>query len=191
MNNQLVLASDSPRRKELLLASSIPFTTVSHGFDEESLVRDDPVLLAQDLALGKAESVTSLPVDSIVLGVDTIVVCDNTVLGKPADEQEALRFMELLSGREHQVISGLALITRAGNLRYSNHSISTVHMGQFNTMFLKKYIKEGHWKGFAGGYAIQGLFSLVVQKIEGSYTNIVGMPMELLYKILLEIGYEW
>ena len=189
--NPLVVASASPRRSELLTSCGIPYRTVNHEFDEDSVVEKDPGILAREIALGKAQSVACKPEfqGEYVLGVDTVVVYGEHVLGKPADRDEALKFIRLLEGKKHRVISGIALVNREEDIALAEYAESYVTFGTIDDKFLKNFLDNNHWRGYAGGYAIQGVFSLVIREIRGSYTNIVGLPTETLYRMLNQIHY--
>lgn len=186
----LVLGSNSPRRKDLLSSCDIKFEVISHKFDETSIKYKNPVVYAENLSLKKAESLKEMTETSgkYILGVDTIVVFNNKILGKPGNIQEAESYVRMLSGRSNRVISGISLINSSKNVSITSHSISTVYFHKFNEDFIKLYLDNNHWEGYAGGYAIQGIFSLVTKKITGSYTNIVGLPMEILYGMLTKLN---
>ena len=192
-NVSLVLASQSPRRKDLLSSCFINFTVVEHEFDEESLFEKNPVKLAEKLAYNKAISIAKKDdfFDKYVLGVDTIVVYKNRIFGKPRSKEEAKELILDLSNKTHKVISGIALINTKENINMVKHCITKVKFGKIDANFLKFYLDNNLWKGYAGGYAIQSIFALLVEKIEGSYSNVVGLPLETLYKMLKLIKYNF
>ncbi|OHD11761.1 MAG: septum formation protein Maf [Spirochaetes bacterium GWD1_27_9] len=189
MLENLVLASNSPRRMELLRTCQINFEITNHSFDEDAVTEKNTTKFAKILAYGKAASVANQKEYSnkFVLGVDTIVVYKNKILGKPKDSIEAEKNIRMLSGKTHKVISGIALVNNQKNISLVTHQTSYVTFEKINEEFIKFYLDNIHWKGYAGGYAIQGIFSLVVKKIKGSYTNIVGLPMEKLYEMITEL----
>ena len=191
MINKLILASSSPRRMELLNNCRIPYDVVKHKFDEDSVNEKDPVRLVRLLAMGKAESVANQKeyIDNYVLGVDTIVAIKNEILGKPEDKIEAERFIRILSNKTHRVLSGVSVVNKNKNIFLVKHSVSFVKFMPIDENFIKFYLDNNLWKGYAGGYAIQGIFSLIVDNIKGSYSNIVGLPVNLLYKILKDINF--
>ena len=192
MNEKIILASSSPRRIELLAKCKIPFEVVRHEFDEDALTIKKPVRLAKELSRGKAESIASKKeyFKKSVLGVDTIVVYKNRILGKPKNEKEAEEFIRLLSGRTHRVITGLSLINKEKLINIVRCSISFVKFAKINDEFIKYYLDNNLWEGYSGGYAIQeSFFNLVVEKIKGSYSNIVGLPVNVLYNMLKNVNF--
>jgi septum formation protein len=192
MTDRIILASGSPRRKELLSSCGIKFKPVEHTFDESSVKISDPVKLAMKLAQGKARSIAEKRSysDEFVLGVDTIVAVKNKVLGKPDSSEEAESFINLLSGKTHRVISGISLIHTGRSIEITRYSVSYVKFRPIDPDFIKFYLDNDHWKGYAGGYAIQSIFGLVAEKIKGSYSNIVGLPVDVLYSMLKEVNYS-
>lgn len=188
----LVLASKSPRRKELLRSVGIKFKTVDHKFDENSADKSDPILYVEKVAYGKADSIAALPKyrDKYILGVDTIVVHDDKILGKPKNMEEADENIRDMSGKWHSVVSGVSIVNRLLGVSFTRSALSKVKFKDFSEEFIKFYLDNNHWKGYAGGYAIQGIFALTVDTIEGSYTNIVGLPLETLYDMLKTIKYN-
>jgi septum formation protein len=169
----LLLASVSPQRRVILQQLRIPFDVVSPDYPETG---DDPV----EHAAGKARSVDGG--DRPVLGVDTIVVCDGLILGKPADAGEAERMLETLSGKTHEVVSGLCLRTPAWEELH--REVTSVTFRQLTPRDLATYVASGEWESRAGGYAIQGLGAGLVERIEGDYLNVVGLPAALLVRLL-------
>jgi septum formation protein len=169
----LVLASVSPQRRAILEQLRIPFDVVAPRYEE---VGDDPV----EHAAGKARSVDGG--DRPVLGVDTIVVCDGRVLGKPADAGEAERMLETLAGTTHEVVSGLCLRTPAWEELHRD--VTRVTFRALTPRDLANYLTAGEWESRAGAYAIQGLGANLVERIEGDYLNVVGLPAALLVRLL-------
>ncbi len=184
--NFLVLASESPRRRELLNNSYLNFIVINHEFNEESVEEKNPVKLAIKLAEAKANSIAIKQefFDKYVLGVDTIVNYKKEIFGKPGSEKEAKDTILKLSNKTHNVISGIALINKKENLKIVDFCVTKVKFNKIDDKFLKFYLDNNLWKGYAAGYAIQGIFGLVVDKIIGSYSNVVGLPLETLYKML-------
>ena len=169
----LLLASTSPQRRAILQQLHIPFDVVAPNYVERG---DDPV----EHAAGKARSIE--PDDRPVLGVDTIVVCDEVVLGKPENAAEAEQMLEQLSGRTHEVISGLCLRTRAWEELHSE--VTRVTFRSLVPRDLASYVNSGEWAGRAGAYAIQGRGAALVTHLEGDYLNVVGLPAALLIRVL-------
>src|SRR5688572_823200 len=171
----LLLASVSPQRRAILEQLRIPFDVVTPEYEETG---EDPL----EHAAGKARSVDGG--DRPVLGVDTIVVCEGRVLGKPADAGEAEQMLESLSGRTHEVISGLCLRTSAWEELHRD--VTRVTFRPLTPRDLAAYVAAGEWQNRAGAYAIQGLGAGLVERIEGDYLNVVGLPAALLVRLLTE-----
>ena len=171
----IVLASVSPQRRAILEQLDIPFVVVPPEFEERG---DDPL----ELAAGKARSVEGG--EQPVLGVDTEVVVDGEALGKPSGPAGAEAMLERLSGRTHEVVSGLCLRTRAWEELH--REITRVTFRPLTSRDLARYIGSGEWQDRAGGYAIQGLGGSLVARLEGDYLNVVGLPAALLVRLLAE-----
>ena len=171
----IILASVSPQRRAILEQLAIPFEVVPPEFEE---LGDDPV----ELAAGKARSIDGG--EQPVLGIDTEVIVDGEALGKPAGVAEAESMLELLSGRTHEVVSGLCLRTAAWE---ELHSATTlVAFRELTARDLAHYVGSGEWENRSGGYAIQGLGASLVERLEGDYLNVVGLPAALLIRLLAE-----
>jgi septum formation protein len=171
----LVLASTSPQRRAILDQLGLPFEVVAPRYEE---VGGDPL----EHAAGKARSVERG--DSPVLGVDTVVVCDGRVLGKPEGPEKAAAMLETLAGRDHEVVSGLCLRTPAWEELH--REATRVRFRELTARDLAWYVALGEWDGRAGGYAIQGRGAALVEGIEGDYLNVVGLPAALLVRLLAE-----
>jgi nucleoside triphosphate pyrophosphatase len=172
----LVLASTSPQRRAILDQLRIPFEVVVPRYEEGA--GGDPVAHAA----GKARSVDGA--GRPVLGVDTVVVCDGEVIGKPADAADANRMLATLSGRVHDVVSGLCLRTDAWEELHSE--TTSVTFRPLSPIERERYLESGEWEGRAGAYAIQGLGASLVERIDGDYLNVVGLPGALLVRVLAE-----
>ena len=175
----LYLASQSPRRTELLTQVGIDHIVVSSTYEEANRGYDDPIEMVKAQALGKARAAVGVPEGSIVLGADTIVVLDNQVLGKPHDASEARHMLERLSGQVHSVITGVALLIKGQEIVFYNET--KVYFKKLAPFEIESYIASGEPMDKAGAYGIQGKGALWVEKIEGSYTNVVGLPVEHVY----------
>jgi septum formation protein len=173
----LILASTSPRRRQILEQLGIPFEVVAPRYDERE---EDPVAHA----VGKARSVLGLADDRPVLGCDTEVVCGGRVYGKAETETDAEEMLESLAGKTHEVVSGLALITPAWE--EVHREVTRVTFRPLTARELAHYVAGGEWEGRAGAYAIQGLGASLVERIEGDYLNVVGLPAALLVRLLAE-----
>jgi septum formation protein len=180
----IVLASTSPQRREILTQLGLPFDIVSPRYEEHDAPGADPIALVREHAHGKARSAASGAGERPVLGVDTTVFLDGRVFGKPADAGEAERMLEELSGRTHTVLSGLCLITPGWEL--VEHDATAVRFRSLTPRDVAVYVASGEWEGRAGGYAIQGLGGRLVERIEGDYLNVVGLPGALLVRVLAE-----
>lgn len=183
---KLVLASQSPRRRELLLKMGYSFEVVVSQYEEvidpKWSVEDVP----QNLALHKAKEVYNrIPGENIVIGCDTIVTIDDEILGKPKDREDALRMLKKLAGREHRVISGLCVITPKKTCL--TKEISYVKFKRMSESDIEDYVSTGEPMDKAGGYGIQGIACKYIEGYRGSYNNIVGLPTEALTEILKNI----
>lgn len=192
--SQLILASASPRRLELLAQIHI---TPAHIFpadiDETRLSGEKPAALAQRLAVEKAQHIykaqrLSHP-DHYILAADTVVSMGQKDLAKPENAQQAAYFLKMLSGRRHDVLGGIALIAPDGTLA-SRLVRSSVKFKRLTPQEIKNYIASGEWDGKAGGYAIQGLAASYIKAIQGSYTNIVGLSLYETQNMLNGLGYK-
>jgi septum formation protein len=170
----LVLASTSPQRRAILEQLGLPFEVVAPRYEERG---DHPL----EHAVGKAHSVECAP-EQPVLGVDTVVVCDGLVLGKPGSPAEAERMLELLGGRTHDVVSGLCL--RVPAWEETRTETTRVEFRPLTPRDLAAYVASGEWEGRAGAYAIQGRGAGLVRRIEGDYLNVVGLPAAALVELL-------
>ena len=178
----LLLASTSPQRRAILEQLGLPFDVVAPRYVED----DEAVLGAAELvrahAQGKARSVAGEAGERPVLGVDTTVVLDGELFGKPAGEEEAAAMLGRLGGRTHAVVSGLCLLTPAWEV--VEHEETRVTFRELTPRDVAAYVAAGEWQGRAGGYAIQGLGAGLVERVEGDYLNVVGLPAALLVRLL-------
>ena len=180
LDRTLILASTSPQRRAILEQLRIPFTAVAPAYVEHDPPDADPVALVRAHALGKARSVHRP--DRATIGVDTTVHLDGRVYGKPRDVDDAVAMLRELGGRSHTVLSGLCLIGPAGEI--VDHAETLVTFRQLSDRVIREYVGSGEWRGRAGGYAIQGLGGRLVERIEGDYSNVVGLPAALLLTTL-------
>jgi septum formation protein len=184
----LVLASRSPQRRAVLAQLGIPFRTVPSTHLEE-VVPCDPVATAEHNAAGKAAEVVrrgAAARNDLVLAVDTIVVVDDEILGKAADEAQARTYLGQLSGRTHNVVSGLCL--RRAAVESVGHCVTSVAFRGLNEAEIDRYLATGEWRERAGAYAIQGFGSALVEAVHGDYFNVVGLPVGLLVDCLTTFG---
>jgi septum formation protein len=178
----ILLASTSPQRRAILEQLGIPFEVVAPEYEEHDPPDADPVALVCEHALGKARSV-AVP-DRLVLGVDTTVVVDGRLYGKAGDEGEARAMLRALAGRTHEVLSGLCLIADGEEL--VEHDVTQVTFRSLREAEIARYLAVGEWRDRAGAYAIQGRGAALVERIEGDYLNVVGLPASLLVRLLAE-----
>jgi septum formation protein len=178
----LLLASTSPQRSAILKQLGIPFDAVAPDYVEHDPPEADAVALVREHAEGKARSVADGAGERPVLGVDTAVVLGGRIYGKPADATDAESMLEALSGETHLVVSGLCLLTPAW--QEVDHWATLVKFRALTPRDLADYVAGGEWEGRAGAYAIQGRGAALVERIEGDYLNVVGLPAALLVRLL-------
>lgn len=181
---RLILASQSPRRRELLNAAGIEHRVRVVPVDETILPGEEPSAYVRRLAREKAYAVPRAP-DEIVLGADTTVVCQGHILGKPADDEDAARLLRLLSGQAHDVTTGICLLH--GTASIVEHATTRVFFGLISEQRIAEYVRSGEPRDKAGAYAIQGIASRYIDRIEGSYSNVVGLPVALVWRALERI----
>jgi septum formation protein len=181
----LVLASQSPRRREILSLAGIGFTTRAVDVEETRLAGEDPRQHVLRLAREKAMAVTSVQGETI-LAADTVVVVDHHLLGKPESGERAAWMLRLLAGREHEVITGICL--RAGERLLVDAESTRVRFVAMSDEEIERYVASGEPMDKAGAYAIQGLASKFIDRIEGCYFNVVGLPVALVYRRLREMA---
>jgi len=177
--SDLILASASPRRKELLEQIAVKFTCLPMDVDESRLPQEDAVAYVQRLAQVKAMAAIPQANGLPVLGSDTIVLLQGELLGKPQDEKTAMAMLEALSGKSHQVVTGISLCGRLnGELKVLNEVVTTkVHFTILSSAQILAYVKTGESMDKAGAYGIQGKAAVFIESIEGSYSNVVGLPL--------------
>ena len=184
---RLVLASASPRRAELLRAAGFEFDVVVADVDESIRAGESPQTYVRRLAAEKSAAVLSpLRRDAIILGADTAVVVDGDILGKPRDDEDAAAMLARLSGRRHQVMTGVSL--RWGAYEVGRVEITDVDFVRLTDADVDWYVKSGEGRDKAGAYAIQGLASRFIPRIEGSYSNVVGLPIACVVELITEIS---
>ncbi|MBW2048786.1 MAG: septum formation protein Maf [Deltaproteobacteria bacterium] len=186
-NNPLILASASPRRRELLTQVGLPFRVIP-GDVNESEITGEPARISLTLAEKKAARVYPLTGPSWILGADTLVVVKNRILGKPRDQGEAREMLELLGGVEHSVVTGFCLLNPEGEMSHSQAVTTTVRFKPISRKELDAYIITGEPFGKAGAYAIQGIGAFMVESISGSYSNVVGLPLCAVIEALILTG---
>jgi septum formation protein len=190
---RLILASASPRRRELLTACAIPFQIIPAPIDEHPLPGEPAEAYVRRLAQTKAETVSQHHPDAVVLGADTIVTIDGLLLGKPLTLDAARQTLSRLSGREHEVLTGVAVVSgrmagNSGALGAIEVVASRVLMRHLTAPSIDWYIATGEPLDKAGAYAVQGLGAALVERVEGSYTNVVGLPLTETLALLRRFG---
>ena len=190
MNNhlreKLILASSSPRRKELLDAVGWPYEAIVAGVDESVKPDEDPAVYVQRLARSKAEAVAASLQSGLVLGADTTVVIHNEILGQPVDNEDARRMLKLLNGTWHEVLTGVAAVRVGGETRV-DYETTRVRFAEMTGREIDWYVSTGEASGKAGAYGIQGAAGLFIEEIQGDYLNIVGLPIRLVYELTRNI----
>ena len=184
----LVLASHSPRRKELLEKLELPYLVIEEDIDETFLPGESIERSVQRLAAEKALACISKSSEGVVIGCDTVVVVDDQVLGKPQDPDEARMMLRTLSGRSHQVISGVAVLDAASGALMTACERTIVYFQPLLEEEIEAYVASGEPLDKAGAYAIQGKAALFIPRIEGCYYNVVGLPLHCLASLLKKMG---
>lgn len=185
---RLLLASQSPRRAEILRSVGWPFESFAVEIDESPRAGEKPESYVERLALEKAEAAARLKHAPLVLGADTTVVIDGDILGKPETEDDARRMLQRLSDRWHEVLTGVALVSRSEGAedalrRRVEHERTRVRFGPMTEQEINWYVQTGEPADKAGAYAVQGYAALFIEEIEGDYWNVVGLPVRLVYKL--------
>ncbi|RPJ03675.1 MAG: septum formation protein Maf [Spirochaetaceae bacterium] len=188
----IILASGSPRRREMLQKVKIPFKVIPPQVNEEIFLANASETTVADIARKKVETIVGMFKQESprwILGADTLVEINSTFLGKPAGIEEAERMIRALSGKKHRVHTGLALLAEKGkpmDIRQCTTEVKFKSMTEHDIHF---YMDSGEWTGAAGAYRIQEQGGFFIEWIKGSYSNVVGLPLEILYSMLLENGY--
>ena len=186
LREKLILASSSPRRKELLEAAGWPYEAITAGIDESLLPNEEPAAYVQRLARSKAAAVAHKLQSGLVLGADTTVVVDNQILGQPLDDADAKRMLNLLNGKWHEVLTGVAVV-RVGGASRVDYETTRVRFAEMTEREIDWYIATGEARGKAGAYGIQGAAGLFIEEIRGDYFNIVGLPIRLVYELTAQV----
>ena len=185
---KLVLASASPRRRELMAAIGLPFTVDSSSIEELQRTGEAPETYVRRLAQEKAAEVKSRHADAWIIAADTIVYIDGTILEKPVDHDDAVRMLSLISGRMHEVFTGLTL-SRADSIDSWTRVVTTkVTMLPLSRSEIEWYASTGEPMDKAGAYAVQGIGAMFIESIDGNYTNVVGLPLAALFEMMKAAG---
>lgn len=190
----IILASSSPRRQEILKMLKIPFRVIIPNIDETLVqaveLEHVPELLAREKVTAVIHSLPPAQEIPYILGADTIVIFNNEIMGKPQSQEQAFEYLKKLQGKTHTVITALVLYKGKNKSTVSKINKTRVTFSPMTDEEIQWYIDTGEWHGAAGGYRIQSLASLFVEKIEGSYSGVVGLPISELYDILKEQDYS-
>jgi septum formation protein len=189
----VLLASSSPRRQDFLRAVGIPFQTLAPHVDESLLDGEDPFAAAERLARAKASAAAAAAAgasdaETLVIAADTLVVLEGRALGKPADRADARAMLRALSGRRHEVVTGVALVHRGALV--SGRDVTEVTFALLDEPTIGRYVESGEADDKAGAYALQGLAGFFIDGIEGSPSNVVGLPVRLLYTLAARLGID-
>lgn len=187
--HQLILGSQSPRRRALLSLFHVPFTAVSPDFDESSIpFESDPVPHVTQIAEGKGKSLLSQFPDTVIVTADTIVYCENQVFGKPSCLEEARKMLQTLGGKRHEVYSAVSIHYRGKS--ETGWEKTSVEFIPLNNEVIDAYHQRIEWKDKAGAYAIQGEGGLIIRRIDGCYYNVMGLPIHTLAPMLEQFGIQ-
>ncbi len=185
---RLILASKSPRRKYLLEQAGLTFSIIPSNFDESSATISDPYSYVRLMAEAKAADISEQHPDCWVIGADTIVLIDNKILGKPGSNAKARSMLKQLSGKTHQVLTGYCICCKNKDTHFSETVKTDVHFKSLSDAEIEWYIQTGEPFDKAGAYAIQGIGTFLVKRINGSYTNVVGLPVCEVIAFLINAG---
>lgn len=180
----IILASSSPRRKEILGNTNLKFKIIKSNIDEVILSKESPYQVVMRLAYEKSMDIAYSNRDKLIIGADTVVCLDDVILGKPKDELEAIEMIKKLSGKTHQVITGISLINLNANKKIIDYVVSYVKFKNLSHEDVMDYIQTNESLDKAGAYGIQGYGALLVEEIKGDYFNIVGLPISKLSDLL-------
>lgn len=187
-NVELILASQSPRRKYLLEQAGLRFSVIPSPFDESAVAPAEPAPYVRRLAEGKADDVATRYPDAWVIGADTIVTTENHLLGKPTSPEAARRMLRRLSGKTHQVYTGFCICRQRNSVKFIDAVRTDVTFKKLSENEIEWYIQTGEPFDKAGAYAIQGMGTFLVRRINGSYSNVVGLPVCEVIEILIREG---
>lgn len=186
---KIILASGSPRRKELLLQIGMEFE-IEKAKGEEIITSQDPSEAVKELSAQKALEVAKRSDGTVIIGADTVVAAEGRILGKPKDRKDALRMLGLLQGKEHQVITGVTVLLKNTAQIISFAEVTKVRVAPMTKAQMERYVDSGESVDKAGAYGIQGKFAVYVSGIEGDYNNVVGLPVGRLYREVLARGVD-
>lgn len=186
----LILASASTRREKILKKLNMQFTVVPSKVDESVYEHLSPEKMVKELSALKAKEVSKLVEDTLIIAADTIIIKDEKVLGKPESEEDAIEMLKELRGDSHTVITGIAVFSTFNNKEITDIDSTEVYLANMSDNEVEKYVSTGEPMGKAGSYAIQGLGSVFVEKIKGSYFTVMGLPVHKLARILNQFSID-
>jgi septum formation protein len=184
----LILASQSPRRRELLSILGVPYTVIAADIDETPMDGETAGSYAMRIALEKASKVAAGVEQSVVLAADTVVTIDDRILGKPVDSEDAVRTLSRLAGRKHAVYTAVCVVDQPGRQTLEGIEKTDVWFGPLSETEIRDYIGREYVLDKAGAYAIQGFASTFIPRIEGNYSNVIGLPLPLVFRLLRQAG---
>ena len=185
---KIILASGSPRRKEIFAKLQLPFEVQTSNYVEDMGLPLSPTELAQFLSAGKAESVSKENLDALIIAADSFVIYQNKLLGKPKTEQEAVSMLKMLSGKENDILTGVTILDGSTGEKISFHEITKVFMRDISEKEIEAYVKTGEPLDKAGAYALQGLGAIFIKRIEGDFFNAMGLPLARVAQELQKFG---
>jgi septum formation protein len=188
--SRLILASSSPSKCDILTRLGLNFEVDPANIDEKSFRGVGPEILVKELAAAKGISVSKRHTDGLILSADTVIVSGGSVVGKPLDRCDALRILTDLNGRTHEVLTGLMVLDLSNERSSSKVVVTSVRFRQQSHEALARYVATGEPMGKAGAYALQGMGALLVEEVDGEYTNVLGLPVSAFVDALSELGYE-
>lgn len=184
---ELILASNSPRRAQILDLAEVPFQVMTPEFQDEISHSEKPEILVQENSMKKVNSIGHLVNSGLILAADTIVVLDNEILGKPQDEEEAFTMLKKLNGKWHKVYTGVALLNMKNSKEISGYEVTKVKFNSLTDSQIHDYVRSGDPLDKAGAYGIQEKGAHLVEKIEGNFDNVMGLPLNEIKKLLSQI----
>ena len=187
LREKLILASQSPRRAEILAAVGWECEAIAADIDETRFTAEDAVSYIKRLARTKAETVAKRFPERLVLGADTVVVIDEEILGQPRDDEDARRMLQLLNGKWHEVLTGIALVQAGWSQVLIDHETTRVLFAEMSSDEIDWYVSTGEPRGKAGAYGIQGKAALFIKEIQGDYFNVVGLPVRLVFELMRRV----
>ncbi len=185
---KIILASTSPRRKEIFTKTRLPFKTQKSNYEEDLTLPLPSSELAEYLSQGKARALAAKHSNAIIIAADTFIVYRDKIIGKPKTKKRAREMLRMLSGKENDIVTGVTILDSKNNNIYSFHEITKIFMKNLSEETINAYIKTGEPMDKAGAYAIQELGALLVEKIEGDFFNAMGLPLTRLCKKLRKFG---